>query len=74
MSPVPVYAHGNHILIAWRHNQIPDLLTALGANPAQLLPDGVWPNSVFDWVIYLHYDAQGHLAVERKIQELEPLR
>jgi hypothetical protein len=51
--------HGGHILIAWRHRKIPALLKALSAAPPLLLPDGQWPDSVYGWVIFLHYDAQG---------------
>ena len=65
--------HGSHILIAWRHKHIPDLLAALGADPASLLPNGKWPGTVYDWVIYLHYNALGHLVTQRRIQEPEPL-
>ncbi len=65
--------HGDHILIAWRHKHIPGLLAALGADPARLLPNGIWPGSVYDWVIYLRYDAHGKLVAQRRIQEPEPL-
>lgn len=61
--------HGDHILIAWRHQHIPLLLTTLGANPDKLLPHGKWPGSVFSWVIYLHYDSTGHLMVQKLIKE-----
>jgi broad specificity phosphatase PhoE len=46
-------AHGRHPLIAWRHGEIPSLLTAFGADPATVLPGGKWPDDVFDWVIVL---------------------
>lgn len=65
--------HGDHVLIAWRHEKIPGLLKALGADPARLLPDGAWPGSVFDWVILLQFDAAGHLQTQRLIHEPEPL-
>ena len=65
--------HGDHILIAWRHKKIPAMLKAFDANPALLLPDGVWPDSVFDWVILLQYDAAGHLQTQKLIHEPEPL-
>ena len=51
---------GNHILICWRHGEIPALLNALGVNPKQYVPEGKWPDSVFDRVIELHFDGQGH--------------
>ena len=65
--------HGDHVLIAWRHSKIPALLKALNADPALLLPDGNWPDSVYDWVILLHYDAQGHLETQKLIHEPNPL-
>lgn len=65
--------HGDHVLIAWRHKKIPALLKSLGADPAQLLPDGVWPDAVYDWVILLHYDAAGHLETQKLIHEPDPL-
>jgi len=46
-------AHGGHPLIAWRHGDIPALLTAFGASPEKILPNGKWPDDVFDWVIVL---------------------
>jgi hypothetical protein len=51
---------GKVILICWRHPYVPDLLRALGANPEDLLPSGKWPNRVFDWVILLSFDQNGH--------------
>lgn len=65
--------HGNHILIAWRHHHIPLLLTALGADPDTLLPHGKWPGSVFDWVVYLRYNAAGRLVEQKLIREPSPL-
>jgi hypothetical protein len=52
---------GKRILICWRHGNIPDLLRALGASPEDLLPRGKWPGAVYDWVILLNYDQEGHL-------------
>lgn len=54
--------HGRSVLIAWHHGEIPTLLRALGANPDTLLPDGRWPDSVFDWVIQLSYDHEGRIV------------
>ena len=65
--------HGDHVLIAWRHSKIPALLTALSADPSLLLPNSTWPDSVYDWVIVLHYDAQGHLESQKLIHEPNPL-
>ena len=60
--------HGTHPLIAWRHGQIPGLLSAFGATPT-LLPGGKWPDDTFDWVVILRFNGQGklqsaHLAKE----------
>jgi hypothetical protein len=52
---------GKVILVCWRHPYIPALLRALGAKPEALLPGGKWPNGVFDWVILLTFDQNGHL-------------
>ena len=62
---------GKVILICWRHPYVPDLLRALGANPENLLSRGKWPGSVYDWVILLSYDSDGHLipASTRRINE-----
>ena len=56
---------GKVILICWRHGNIPALLRALGAKPKSLLPQGRWPDAVYDWVIVLSYDQGGHLIPER---------
>ena len=53
--------HGKALLICWHHGTIPELLKELGANPAQFLPHGEWPDDVFNWVIELRYDAEGRL-------------
>jgi hypothetical protein len=52
---------GKVILICWRHPHIPALLQALGANPETFLPNGKWPGAVFDWIILLTFDQDGHL-------------
>jgi hypothetical protein len=53
--------HGKHLLICWHHGAIPDLVRALGADPAKLIPGGKWPASAFGWVIELRYDHEGRL-------------
>jgi hypothetical protein len=53
--------HGTNILICWHHGKIPDLLGDLGADPSVLLPEGKWPDNIFNWVIELRYDHQGRL-------------
>jgi hypothetical protein len=65
--------HGDHVLIAWRHKKIPALLKAFGADPRVLLPEGQWPDSVYDWVILLHFNAAGHVDQQRLIHEPDPL-
>jgi len=52
---------GKVILICWRHPYIPALLQALGANPESFLPNGKWPGAVFNWIILLNFDKDGHL-------------
>src|SRR5947199_8198375 len=49
------------ILICWRHPYVPALLGALGADPKTYLPNGKWPGSVYNWVIQLSFDQDGHL-------------
>jgi hypothetical protein len=34
-----------------------------------LLPDGKWPDNVYDWVIELKYDKNGKLIKADRIQE-----
>ena len=62
---------GKVLLICWHHGQIPALLRALGAAPESLLPNGKWPKAVYNWVIVLSYDQNGHLipTSTRRINE-----
>jgi hypothetical protein len=62
---------GKVVLVCWRHGVIPDVLRALGAKPKHFLPEGKWPDAVYDWVIMLSYDREGHLipADSRRITE-----
>jgi hypothetical protein len=62
---------GKVILICWRHPHIPALLSALGATPESFLPNGKWPGAVFDWIILLSFDQDGHLipASSRRTNE-----
>jgi hypothetical protein len=62
-------AHGQHPLIAWRHGEIPTLLRAFGASPESLLPNGVWPDDVFDWVIVLTTGPDGQVTSARVVHE-----
>ena len=54
--------HGQHILICWHHGEIPQLIQALGADPGKLFPKGKWPDEVFNWLVELRFDANGHLT------------
>jgi len=60
---------GQNILICWHHGTIPNLLRALGADPMTVLPNGKWPNDVYDWLIELSYDENGRLVQSRRISE-----
>jgi hypothetical protein len=62
---------GKVILICWRHPYIPALVGALGADPQTFLPNGKWPGSVYNWVIQLSFDQNGHLipSSSRRIDE-----
>jgi hypothetical protein len=60
---------GAHILICWRHGEIPQLLRALGAEPKKLLPNGKWPDDEFDWLIQLRYDKDGRLLESKRLKE-----
>jgi hypothetical protein len=64
--------HGKAILIAWHQGKIPELLRALGADPRQVIPKGKWPEDVFNWLIQLHYDSDGHLIEAKRINENLP--
>jgi hypothetical protein len=65
-------AHGKHILIAWHHGHVPKLIRGLGGDPARVLPDGEWPENVYDWVGELSFDSDGRLTDEREIEENLP--
>ncbi|HZQ48472.1 MAG TPA: flagellar basal body-associated protein FliL [Verrucomicrobiae bacterium] len=63
--------HGKGVLICWHHGEIAELVRALGADPAKLLPGSTWPDDEFGWVLQLHYDHEGHLmpGETRRINE-----
>jgi hypothetical protein len=61
--------HDRHPLIAWRRSEIPALLTAIGASPEKLLPNGQWPDDVYDWVIMLTTGPDGQLSSAKLIHE-----
>jgi hypothetical protein len=54
--------YGGHIIVSWRHGGIPELIKDLGADEKKLIPESKWPDSVFDRVIELHFDASGHVS------------
>jgi hypothetical protein len=53
---------GHEILLSWRHGEIPALIGALGGDAKPLVPETKWPDSVFDRVIELHFDANGKFS------------
>jgi hypothetical protein len=61
--------HGKLPLIAWRRGEIPALLTAFGASPDKLLPNGKWPDDIYDWVILLNIGPDGQLSSAKLIHE-----
>ena len=61
--------HGKAILICWHHGAIPELLDALGADAAHVLPKEKWPDDVFGWMIQLRYDENGKLIQAKCINE-----
>lgn len=52
---------GDCILICWRHGGLPKLLAALGADPYDFLPSGIWPEFEYGAVVHLRYDSKGRL-------------
>jgi hypothetical protein len=69
ITELEMQPHGHDPLIAWRHGSIPALLTAFGADPEKLLPNGKWPDSVYDWVIVLHLNSHGKFVSQQLIHE-----
>ena len=59
------HRYGNEILISWRHGEIGALIEKLGGDPKGLIPEGKWPDNVFDRVIELHFDANGKFEVKQ---------
>lgn len=60
---------GQNILICWHHGNIPQLLSALGADPDKLLPRGRWPSEEFGGLILLRYDENGKFIQGERIPE-----
>jgi hypothetical protein len=63
------HPHGHCPLISWRHGDMPALLTAFGASPDKLLPNGRWPDDVYDWVVVLTMGPDGQLVSQKLIHE-----
>jgi hypothetical protein len=61
--------HGNRVLIAWHHGEIPQLIRDLSGDSAALIPDDKWPSDVFGWVVVLRYDHRGRLANAQVVRE-----
>ncbi|MBI2811621.1 MAG: flagellar basal body-associated protein FliL [Candidatus Melainabacteria bacterium] len=61
--------HGKHVLISWHHGHIPELINNLGVDSRIVLPNGKWPDNVFDWVIEIKYDKNGKALAAQRIQE-----
>lgn len=55
------HPHVHAAIICWHHGEIPELLRALGADDRHVLPNGAWPEKVYDWVVVLHFDHEGRL-------------
>ena len=64
---------GKCVLICWHHGDVPDLLREFGVKPRRLLPDGEWPDPVFDWVIQLRFDSKGRLIPTETVRIPEHL-
>lgn len=62
-------SHGNQVLIAWHHGEIPKLIHDLGGDADALIPGDKWPSKVFGWVVVLQYDHKGRLAASEVIHE-----
>ncbi|WP_256752896.1 flagellar basal body-associated protein FliL [Mesorhizobium sp. Mes31] len=52
-------AHRKSVLIAWHHGTLPQIIEALGGDPHAVMPDGYWPENVFDAVVVLRYNHDG---------------
>lgn len=65
--------YGDRILVGWRHGGIPALLTALGVDPKKFVPEGKWPDEVYDRVIELRFDGKGQCDVAKSRMVLEHL-
>lgn len=62
-------AHGNHVLIAWHHGEIPKLIHELGGDSAALILGDKWPSEVFGRMVVLQYDHKGRLFSSQVVDE-----
>jgi hypothetical protein len=66
-------ARGKHILICWRHGDIPNLVAAFGADQMALVPGGVWPSDQYNWVMQICFDRNGRLIPDLTGRVVEKL-
>lgn len=59
------------VLIAWHHGHIGKLIEDFGGDAKALLGDE-WPDSTYDWLIVLRFDAQGRLIPGDSRRLVEP--
>jgi hypothetical protein len=60
---------GKTTLIAWRHNETPALISALGAQPSAVLPGGSWPKGAYNLTLVLKFDASGNVVEGRLVRQ-----
>ena len=65
IKDLKAHSYGSQILISWRHGKIADLVKDLGGDAKALVPEGKWPDEVFDRVIELHFDANGKFDAKK---------
>lgn len=53
------------VLIAWHHGHIDKLIDAFGGDAKAITGRKTWPGDVYDWLVVLHFDADGHLDASR---------
>ena len=69
VSAIQAKPAGKQFLICWHHEEIPQLIGALGADSKQLIHSDKWPEDVYDWVIQLRYDSNGQVMEAKRITE-----
>jgi hypothetical protein len=53
------------VLIAWHHGHIDKLIDAFGGDAKTITGRKTWPGDVYDWLVVLRFDANGHLDASR---------